>query len=187
MIAVGCYCYLPVCCYWTFHSGRMNDVDVRNLLWMTSPPQIVSYTAPGLRHAKGAQSTLSTKPAPHITNIYCFCLHHWFDSYGKTYVSFMGCSALLKRRWTSTWLNGATFQKTLNFILAAVRTWSLAWVMFVKWNNARFLQTGEIVFINNSFAVEWIQGLFQRWICFDSCHKYLNTSLNEFNCKIPDP
>jgi hypothetical protein len=31
----------------------------------------------------------------------------------------------LKRRSTSTWLHGSTYQKTLNFILAAVRTWNL--------------------------------------------------------------
>jgi hypothetical protein len=31
----------------------------------------------------------------------------------------------LKHRSASTWLHGATSQKTLNFILAAVRTWNL--------------------------------------------------------------
>jgi hypothetical protein len=33
--------------------------------------------------------------------------------------------APLKRRSTSVWLHGSTFHKTLNFILAAVRTWNL--------------------------------------------------------------
>jgi hypothetical protein len=48
----------------------------------------------------------------------------------------LGCSALqsrwwwrqyapLKRRSTSTWLHGATHQKTLNLILAAVTAWNL--------------------------------------------------------------
>jgi hypothetical protein len=33
--------------------------------------------------------------------------------------------APLKRRSTSTWLHGATSQKTLNFILTTVRAWNL--------------------------------------------------------------
>jgi hypothetical protein len=33
--------------------------------------------------------------------------------------------APVKRRSTSTWLHGATSQKTLNSTLAAVRTWNL--------------------------------------------------------------
>jgi hypothetical protein len=44
-----------------------------------------------------------------------FCFHsRWWRQY-----------APLKRRSTSTWLHGATSHKTLNFILAAVRTWNL--------------------------------------------------------------
>jgi hypothetical protein len=40
-------------------------------------------------------------------------------------------SSSLKRRSTLTWLYGATSHKTLNFILAAVRTWNLTWNLFV--------------------------------------------------------
>jgi hypothetical protein len=45
------------------------------------------------------------------------CLQHSSDNV-RQYAS-------LKLRFTSTWLHGATSQKTLNFILAAVRTWNL--------------------------------------------------------------
>jgi hypothetical protein len=54
--------------------------------------------------------------------------------------------APLNYRSTSTWLHGATSQKTLNLILATVRTWNLTYYRFrqrfqplkcVKWNSER--------------------------------------------------
>jgi hypothetical protein len=44
-----------------------------------------------------------------------YCLHHQ----GSTH---------LWNRSTSTWLHGATSQKILNFIFAAVRTWTLTYL-----------------------------------------------------------
>jgi hypothetical protein len=62
------------------------------------------------------QGELGAKPAP-----VPFCLWRQY--------------APLKRRSTSTWLHGATSQKTLNFILAAVRTWNLT-----QWHNVSELR-----------------------------------------------
>jgi hypothetical protein len=42
--------------------------------------------------------------------------------------------APLKRRSTLTWQHGATFQKTLHFILATVRTWNLTQLESFKGN-----------------------------------------------------
>jgi hypothetical protein len=50
-----------------------------------------------------------------------YCLHHQGDHRPGD----RGSTHLWKRRSTSTWLQGATSQKTLYFILAAVRTWNL--------------------------------------------------------------
>jgi hypothetical protein len=51
-----------------------------------------------------------------------YCLHHQGD---PSVALMMEAVRTLKRRFTSAWLYGATSQKTLNFILAAVRTWNL--------------------------------------------------------------
>jgi hypothetical protein len=57
--------------------------------------------------------------------------------------------APLKRRSTSTWLHGATSQKTVNFILVAVGTWNLTtstdgMLTFVR-SNVVFAESNQVL------------------------------------------
>jgi hypothetical protein len=56
-----------------------------------------------------------------------YCLHYQGDWWWRPY-------APLKRRSASTWLHGATSQKTLNFTLAAVRTWTLTYILTLSFH-----------------------------------------------------
>jgi hypothetical protein len=67
--------------------------------------------------------------------------------------------APLKRRSTSMWLYGATSQKTLNFILAAVRTWSLTKQgLFATNTRSKYRQLQ--VFMSQSIGVLFVYVLY---------------------------
>jgi hypothetical protein len=63
--------------------------------------------------------------------------------------------APLKRRSTSTWLHSATSQKTVNFILATVRTWNLT-----------FITVFTAAHITSYSEVRWMQSISPNTIYF---------------------
>jgi hypothetical protein len=90
-----------------------------------------------LQHALfSVQAPPNTKQNTGNTKHFLSCLLGWSAVQSRwSWSTFQRCILILssgwrqyaplKRRSTSTWLYGATSQKTLNFVLAAVRTWNL--------------------------------------------------------------
>jgi hypothetical protein len=61
-----------------------------------------------------------------------YCLHHQGNHHSSPW--WWRQYAPLKYRSTSTWPHGATSQKTLNFMLSAVRTWNLTFIKCFRYN-----------------------------------------------------
>jgi hypothetical protein len=110
-------------------------------------------------------------------------LHHQGDHRsddGRQYVP-------LKHQSTSMWLHGSTSQKTLNFILAAMRTWNLTtkFLLFMWMGGLLFIPQvmygyGEL-WRNDTYTEKWTT---QRKICLSATLFYTNPTLSELGAKL---